>query len=153
MPGEYFHITLRIEDNTGFGSMPAQIFIPEGLKLTYISVTGLQGMLIATPPGYDADTGEIIPIYGPEFAYIGAFATSNNTTPEADLIVYTFEVTEDASEGLTEPIAFAFAGAPGYFPPTDIDGRRLDIKLPGNENGELGRIYITDNKTPMDLPE
>jgi hypothetical protein len=132
-PGEYLTTTLRIEENVGFATMSVRVYIPDGLELTHIDVVGFEGMTVILP--------EVSPVSGSGYAIIAVFGSENFYTPAANLLTYTFKISDDANPGKTEPITFTFASAHGTSIPRTADGLPLSISLPGN-NGSVGRVLI-----------
>ena len=137
-PGESFHMYLRLENNPGFVTMELRLFIPAGLELTHIS--SLIDMEVTMPDGHSQETGEIPAIVGPGYAYVICMGVSPFDVSDSDILVYTFNVTEDASAGKTEPITLAFANALGSSNPLNEYGRHVNIALPNN--GVLGDIVV-----------
>lgn len=141
--GEYFHMILRLDDNPGFATMGKRLFIPDGLELTHVHILSLQGKLVTLPYEHCHETGQIVnPVVGATYIHVVFMGVRDFTVPNSDLLVYTFRVTENAQLGETESLTLAFANAQGSVPPFDSRGRRVNIVLPNNGSGILGRITI-----------
>jgi hypothetical protein len=103
-PGQSFELTVRIDENIGFGSMVAKLYIPEGLILTGFSHNNSPGMgnniaspVISTSGGY---------------VLAGWNGRSTNITGNIDLLTFTVTVANNATPGLTEPFTISFENAP-----------------------------------------
>jgi len=144
MPGDVFHMVLRLEDNPGFETMSTRVTVPTGLELTHILNLDFD-MPLTFPSGHahSPETGELTPhMTGLRNAFVICMGGGTLfTVKNANLLVYTFRVSENTIAGETEPIRFAFAGSTGLSPPRDETGRTVNIELPGN-NGILGSITV-----------
>ena len=148
--GDSFDVVLGIENNPGFAAMSARIFIPEGLVLTHAFNLSFQGLAVTMPDGHHPPTGELRPpIVGPGFAFVTTFGTADFTTPNADLVRYTFKVAENAPFGETTPITFAFADINNLFLPRTADGIQRNIALPGGGSGIIGGIRVMPDLSPL----
>jgi hypothetical protein len=138
--GRKFDVTARIENNPGFSTMGIRIDIPEGLILTGITPL-ITGNFIDSIT--DPITGAKVPAIGSARA---SWFRSTNFTGDANLITFSFEVSENAQHGLTDPIRFFFADGDGDFIPKDSEGNDLNISIANN--GVIGMIFVADSSAP-----
>jgi len=139
--GEVFHFVLRLENNPGFNAFALRLSIPQGLELTSIYYNSLNR---PTPDGLPEE--EAFPLIGSANAHaIVAYAgVSDFTQKDADLLVYTFKVSETAKIGVMQPLTLDFASRNAADPPRSVTSGAVTIKLPNN-SGQLPPICIVDN--------
>ena len=145
--GDTFDVTLRFENNPGFMTMPIRLYVPQGLVLTHITFDSDYSAVLSQgftgPPGFIRATGEITPIVGPAYAFVGWARTNNMIMQNFNLITYTFMAEEDAALGETDKIRINFANVRAPELPANSNRERLTINLPG-DNGEIGSVIIEE---------
>jgi len=146
-PGDTVMLTISISNNTGFMTMPLRLSIPDGLELIGLNVGHtdlINGFMspwddtaLLFPPIEAADQ----PLTGNVF--MGWFFRESSFVDDADLLILTFRISDDAAIGETDDITITFADTQGEIAPTDKGGIPVDIILPGDdEDGAIGSITV-----------
>ncbi|MCL2577074.1 MAG: hypothetical protein FWE27_03375 [Defluviitaleaceae bacterium] len=109
-------ITVRVDNNPGFATLPLKIGVPEGLTLmSYSAPTGLPLTL----------TGSDIPVGGLEgdaYVFMTWHGTANHTA-DGVILNLIFDVCDDAMPNDIYMITATFEDAAGPNPPLDLYGR------------------------------